>query len=161
MTDRHAFIAAIKAHPDDDTPRLVFADWLEEHGEPARARVIRNMVAAPGSLVSVLWSAENIRPWLVSTHRLRKWRGCSADFRACVPEIKTGPYIDLEFSRGFAFHLVVAFDDWLGYRESLMDSHPLVQQLRIAGTPANLDWDVLRAMVRREWGCASVERTEW
>ena len=41
MTDRHAFLAAIKAHPDDDTPRLVFADWLDEHGEPERAELVR------------------------------------------------------------------------------------------------------------------------
>jgi uncharacterized protein (TIGR02996 family) len=29
-----AFLRAIKETPDDDTPRLVFADWLEEQGEP-------------------------------------------------------------------------------------------------------------------------------
>lgn len=27
-----AFLRAILAHPDDATPRLVYADWLEEHG---------------------------------------------------------------------------------------------------------------------------------
>lgn len=30
MTHRNALLAAICAAPDDDTPRLVFADWLEE-----------------------------------------------------------------------------------------------------------------------------------
>lgn len=30
MTDRDALIAACKASPDDDTPRLVYLDWLEE-----------------------------------------------------------------------------------------------------------------------------------
>jgi uncharacterized protein (TIGR02996 family) len=29
------------AHHDDDTARLVFADWLEEHGDDARAELIR------------------------------------------------------------------------------------------------------------------------
>ena len=29
-----AFLETIFAHPDDDTPRLVFADWLEEQGNP-------------------------------------------------------------------------------------------------------------------------------
>jgi uncharacterized protein (TIGR02996 family) len=28
-------------HPDEDVPRLVFADWLEEHGEPDLARYVR------------------------------------------------------------------------------------------------------------------------
>jgi uncharacterized protein (TIGR02996 family) len=36
-----AFIADIAANPDDDTPRLIYADWLEEHGQPQRAEFIR------------------------------------------------------------------------------------------------------------------------
>lgn len=32
-----AFLDAISAEPDDDTNRLVFADWLEERGEVVRA----------------------------------------------------------------------------------------------------------------------------
>ena len=35
------FIDAIRISPDDDSPRLVFADWLDEHGESARAEFIR------------------------------------------------------------------------------------------------------------------------
>src|SRR5262245_47849809 len=39
MTTEQAFLDAIRADPDDDTPRLVFADWLDEHGDAdARAR---------------------------------------------------------------------------------------------------------------------------
>src|SRR5215218_387211 len=34
MNDRLAFLRAIREHPDDDTPRLVFADWLDEHDDP-------------------------------------------------------------------------------------------------------------------------------
>lgn len=41
MNDRAALYAAICADPDDDTPRLVFADWLDEHGEAKRAAYIR------------------------------------------------------------------------------------------------------------------------
>jgi uncharacterized protein (TIGR02996 family) len=32
-----AFLREIKEHPDDDTPRLVFADWLQEYGTPDEA----------------------------------------------------------------------------------------------------------------------------
>src|SRR5262249_40326120 len=35
------FFQAIRDEPDDDTPRLVYSDWLEEHGELARAEFIR------------------------------------------------------------------------------------------------------------------------
>jgi uncharacterized protein (TIGR02996 family) len=36
-----AFLRAIIDRPDDDTPRLVYADWLDENGDPARAEFIR------------------------------------------------------------------------------------------------------------------------
>ncbi len=48
MTD-DAFLKAILADPDDDTHRLVYADWLEENGgeaELARAEFIRVQVEA-------------------------------------------------------------------------------------------------------------------
>ncbi len=35
------FLEAIRAAPVDDGPRLVYADWLEECGDPARAEFIR------------------------------------------------------------------------------------------------------------------------
>ncbi len=41
MTEDEAFVAAILGAPGDDGPRLVYADWLEEHGEPARAAALR------------------------------------------------------------------------------------------------------------------------
>jgi uncharacterized protein (TIGR02996 family) len=44
VSDRDAFLAAIHDAPDDDAPRLVFADWLEENGEPERAEFIRVQV---------------------------------------------------------------------------------------------------------------------
>ena len=36
-----ALYAAVCANPDDDTPRLVLADWLDEHDDPHRAAYIR------------------------------------------------------------------------------------------------------------------------
>src|SRR5436305_11539316 len=42
-----AFLNDICAHPDDVSPRLVYADWLDEHGGPdaaARAEFIRTQV---------------------------------------------------------------------------------------------------------------------
>jgi uncharacterized protein (TIGR02996 family) len=35
------FLEAIIANPDDDGPRLLYADWLDEHGDAARAELIR------------------------------------------------------------------------------------------------------------------------
>ena len=45
-----AFLKAIRKVPADDLPRLVYADWLEEHGEPEYAEYIRFAVAYVGEL---------------------------------------------------------------------------------------------------------------
>lgn len=42
--DRLAFTRAVLARPDDDLPRLIFADWLDERGESERAEFIRVQV---------------------------------------------------------------------------------------------------------------------
>src|SRR5262245_10972802 len=41
MTDPEALLQAILADPEDDAIRLVYADYLEERGEPERAEFIR------------------------------------------------------------------------------------------------------------------------
>src|SRR5438552_3262419 len=54
MTDREALLRAVADCPDDDTPRLVYADCVEETGKPedvARGRFIRlqiRMARLPG-----------------------------------------------------------------------------------------------------------------
>jgi uncharacterized protein (TIGR02996 family) len=45
MSELHALLRACKADPDDDAPRLILADWLEEHGQSERAAVVRTQVA--------------------------------------------------------------------------------------------------------------------
>ena len=48
MTDRELLDRAVLAHPDEDTPRLALADWLDEHGtsreDGARATFIRAQI---------------------------------------------------------------------------------------------------------------------
>src|SRR5438552_3245579 len=49
-----AFLREICEHPDDDAPRLIYADWLEENGQPERAEFIRVQIQLeqfpPGSV---------------------------------------------------------------------------------------------------------------
>lgn len=77
MTDRAAFVEAIQADPDGDGPRLAFADWLDDHGEPARAELIRvqcedarrpsdALKRRAGELLGVLgetWPSELLGDW--------------------------------------------------------------------------------------------------
>ncbi len=55
-----AFLDAIVDNPDDDTPRLVYADWLQEHGQENYAQFIRLQCAAAREKP---WSDEANRLW--------------------------------------------------------------------------------------------------
>ncbi|HEY1188609.1 MAG TPA: TIGR02996 domain-containing protein [Gemmata sp.] len=48
MSDEAAFLEALKANPADDTARLVYADWLDEHGEPQKAEYLRLVCSLVG-----------------------------------------------------------------------------------------------------------------
>lgn len=45
MSNAEAFLTAIRDQPDDDSVRLIFADWLEERGDP-RGAFVRGQVQA-------------------------------------------------------------------------------------------------------------------
>jgi uncharacterized protein (TIGR02996 family) len=45
MPTDDALLRAVLAAPDDDAPRLIYADWLDEHGDCERAEFIRVQVA--------------------------------------------------------------------------------------------------------------------
>jgi uncharacterized protein (TIGR02996 family) len=79
MSDDAAFIAAIRAAPGDDAARLVYADWLEERGDP-RAAYLRAEVALATSewtdprrgelLMSLIAIARQLAPeWLAAVSR--------------------------------------------------------------------------------------------
>jgi uncharacterized protein (TIGR02996 family) len=46
INQRAGLLSAVLDDPDAEAPRLVFADWLDEHGEPERAEFIRLQVEA-------------------------------------------------------------------------------------------------------------------
>ncbi len=102
MTEREMLLRAVCESPDDDTPRLVFAGWLDENGEPERAEFIRVQIAiargaqAPQSVAR----AEG----LLRLHK-RQWL-------AELPE-QMGWVWGNSFSRGFVEELLV-FSDMAG-----------------------------------------------
>jgi uncharacterized protein (TIGR02996 family) len=52
VAERDAFLAALAANEDDVTTRLVYADWLDEHGEHEEADRQRKWPAAKQWLVA-------------------------------------------------------------------------------------------------------------
>lgn len=57
MDDEAAFLRAITESPGDDTPRLVFADWLDERGDP-RSEWLRIQVHLARLAASGSWDPE-------------------------------------------------------------------------------------------------------
>jgi uncharacterized protein (TIGR02996 family) len=88
------FLRRIRAFPDDDGPRLIYADWLDERGGPAadRAAFIRVQLALAG-----LPAADPRRPDLLAAERALLGR-YGAEWAAPFRGLATG----LEFRRGFA-----------------------------------------------------------
>lgn len=72
MTDETALAAACMADPRDNTARLVYADWLDEHGGlagAARAEWIRLTCHKPRKSVTVRQAGE--RDWMAANaHRI-------------------------------------------------------------------------------------------
>src|SRR5437763_2811178 len=81
-----ALLDAVKDHPDDDTPRLVLADWLDEQDnelDSERAAFIRADVAAAlekerGVRVPLRRPASSDQ-YGKPNERTRRWLGPAAD----------------------------------------------------------------------------------
>jgi uncharacterized protein (TIGR02996 family) len=134
------FIADICRHPEDDYPRLVCADWLDENGDPDRAEFIRLQIELaridriieghPGDDVSYrednraeplrrreggLWSA-NHRQWLDG------WRVIGDNgttLSSVVLPSEGGSLSKFHWSRGFVSHVTLSADTWLRVESSL------------------------------------------
>jgi uncharacterized protein (TIGR02996 family) len=76
--EERALLAAIVANPDEDTPRLVHADWLQEHDRPERAELIRAQIGLARSKGDTASSAQrnewNARVRELLQEHSREWR---------------------------------------------------------------------------------------
>src|SRR6266545_1813536 len=136
MSDESALLNAIAAHPDEDTPRLMYADWLQEHGQPERAEFIR-IQCDPTANEAAEARAEELEErhrgkWLAG---LPQFPGARWEFRRGFPE-----YLDTE--AGLFLHRYEAFVrvPWLRF-------------LSLFG----LDNSLVRDFVNRPWSPRWVE----
>jgi uncharacterized protein (TIGR02996 family) len=91
------FLRAIAAAPEDDATRLIYADWLDEHGEPERAEFIRLQCedARRGTFDEARNALRRRIQDLFAAHGLR-W--LAADWPEADPSQTIG---GLAFDRGF------------------------------------------------------------
>lgn len=123
-------LAAIIAHPDEDTPRLMYADWLQENGQPERAEFIRIQCDPTADE-----AAEDRAAELEERHRGRWLAG--------LPQFRSARW---EFRRGFPEYLDVAGDFFLERYEAFAR----VPWLRFL-TLQDVDNSVARDFLNRPW----------
>jgi uncharacterized protein (TIGR02996 family) len=143
MSDEDALLAAICADPDEDTPRLVYADWLDEYADvladPAAARVRAEFIRVQCAVARLeeLSQADEGRsaPVVVRDRALTAgWRdellGPLAGLERCA---------DIWFRRGFVSQVRLSVDAFLAHADLLAGARPLpgVRVTRIAARPAD------------------------
>lgn len=121
MSDEDALLGAIAAHPEEDTPRLVFADWLDEHGRHARAEFIRVQVAIaqkehfPRAVLNRYVDLYRRNQELIDGHRAE----------LLGPLAKLPADAEVQFHRGFAERIELDVSNFLTHSRALVTMRPL------------------------------------
>jgi uncharacterized protein (TIGR02996 family) len=108
-----AFLSAIMAAPDDDTPRLIYADWLEERGNP-RGEFIRLQIALATSVPAAERMAVLVRAQQLLAEHQVEWAG---DIPRRVAEF--------HFERGFVAEIKLSLDAFLDHADALFQQAPI------------------------------------
>ncbi len=115
MTTDDALLRAVLADPDDDAPRLIYADWLDENGECERAELIRLQIA----LAHTHEAAPSYPLWrrregeLLAAHAAPWAGGLTGIAQRCT------------FRRGFVEEVEVAAPVFLRHGERLFEGAPV------------------------------------
>lgn len=116
MDDQAAFLRMIAASPEDNVPRLVFADWLQEHGDDDRAEFIREQIR-----LHHLSQDDPEHPSLrakvramLDEHR-REW----------VEDLPEWARKSARFERGFVREISGTAQEWLDDARTLLERFPI------------------------------------
>lgn len=123
MTELQSLLFAVCREPADDTPRLVVADWYEEHGDDLYARFIREQIAAarepacrPACASDDCAACARSR-WIDRTNHSPvaiAWRG-----------LPPGMVSAGSVARGFAFSWASTVEQYLAHRDVLFARYPV------------------------------------
>ncbi len=169
------FLASILADPDDDTPRLQYADWLMERGDP-RGEFIRVQceIARIEGSESIRDAAEVVFPG----DRLQNLHAREHELLALRDEwILPTPFTtqaewDLfdalvdgcGFRRGFAESVTCTARDWIEHAAAIRAQHP-VRDVTLSEVVAGLEWtriaDACRGLRKLYVTDLFHDRTQW
>jgi uncharacterized protein (TIGR02996 family) len=115
------FLQAIREAPEDDTPRLVYADWLDEHDQPERAEFIR-------AQIQITRLSPHSRRRTALLRRTRELFAAHGEI--WLQDLPKWARRRCEFQRGFVTHVVCTALQFIRHGEALMRAAP-VRSLRI------------------------------
>ena len=144
MREHEALLRNIIKKPDDDAPRLIYADWLEEQGQEERAEFIRvqckreKVWQYPHLLQLKQREKELLDGWAVP-EKIRNWSAWAGDFLTNAAG-DTG----LLFYRGFVTEIVLTCQSWHQNKKILM-RYPLLEYARM------VDCNEYYPATRRSW----------
>ena len=147
--EERSFVYAVIESPDDDLPRLVFADWLDEHGEVDRAAFIRLSVEI---LATVRWGEPHHKDF-AGVHRLREQRGevnriLTSQGFSSLDGLPRWPFprdqIEPIWERGFVRGVICSGGMWLEYGDDVMRDNP-IRDVTLTG---RVDAERLRKEIR-------------
>lgn len=124
MSDGEHLLAAIIAEPQDDLHRLVYADWLEENGREADARLCRwpGVVRMERGQHGVL---ESVAGWdLLTRADIGFDRGMAGALDALADRLPD--WVEAAaFRRGLVCQVRCTLARWLAHGPALVRDHPL------------------------------------
>jgi len=130
---QQALLAAILEEPSEDAPRLIYADWLDEHGDSERAEFIRVQcelaarfgVPPDGQPVATgNQDADREEKCL----RMREQQLLGKDF--CRWGVRL-PGFTSTYSRGFVCSVTCTCSDWLQHGPAIVRQQP-VQEVTLS-----------------------------
>jgi uncharacterized protein (TIGR02996 family) len=157
MITRETMLRAIAENPDDDAPRLIFTDWLEEQGDRTRR--------APFIRIQCRMSRKDVSDLPAEERRLMKCRQVSYlnQYRAVWLHddgIDSGLQ-GIKFRRGFVESVSMTGADFLLYFRTLACRAP-VQTLCVtlpqSGPRAEVDTQLQDAVLAQVTGCEEMSR---
>jgi uncharacterized protein (TIGR02996 family) len=120
MNPRDGFLQDILANPDEDASRLVFADWLDENGDPEWAEFIRVQIQRLRTPMADDYSNEEE----INALRRREGYLLAKQQAAWRTRLKTGQ-VELKLVRGFVEGVRATADQWLRLGRKLQAASPV------------------------------------
>ena len=127
--DWESLLKAVVASPDDDLPRLVAADWLDEHGDPDRGEFIRLQIERAKADHPRLALRE--RQLLNDPLRAGLWAvdACPSIVRLDLDSTAYAPPLSgterVAFRRGFPFRVTCTAEEWLRHGRAIVPRQPV------------------------------------